>query len=150
MQILWVLDTPLKTPQIHAVLRLCNLSYLGLRMQKARVKRAFLRGLLTILCIGYYCQTVKSTLVAINTGSLGPAFLQWRTGKSQLPFVPRCSSPIRKCISPLSGKYAQNPGTVCLIFASLSQCNIHDIKIFGALDRSVLISSLTISICSCI
>ena len=75
-QILWVFDTPFKTPQIHAVLRLRNLSYLGLRMQKARVKRAFLRGLLTILCIGYYCQTVKSTLVAINTGSLGPAFLQ--------------------------------------------------------------------------
>ena len=36
-QALWVFDTPFKAPQIHAVLRLCNLSYLGLRMQKARI-----------------------------------------------------------------------------------------------------------------
>ena len=37
MQILWVFDTPFKTPQIHAVLHLCNLSYLGFRKQKARI-----------------------------------------------------------------------------------------------------------------
>jgi hypothetical protein len=43
-QILWVFDTPFKTPQIHAVLHLHNLSSLGTKKAKSPHLTGFFEG----------------------------------------------------------------------------------------------------------